>query len=93
VEKNSGLSYRQISRLVFLAAGLAVAVWLAHSLIEVLLVFFLALIIGIVLNAPVVWLETWKIPRPAAALIVLLAVIGVAAGIGYLVVPRSTCPS
>jgi putative permease len=88
MEKNSGLSYRQVSRLVFLAAGLAVAVWVAHSLLVVLLIFFLAVVIGIVLNAPVVWLETKKIPRPAAALIVLVLVLGAVGGIGWLVLPR-----
>jgi putative permease len=88
VDKNGPITYRHLVRLILIAAAIGVALWLVHSLLEVLLVFFLALIIGIVLNAPVVWLETKKIPRPAAASLVLLIVVGLVAGIGYLVVPR-----
>ena len=88
MDKNGPITYRQLVRLVLIAAAVGVAVWLAHSLLEVLLIFFLALIIGIILNAPVVWLETKKVPRPVAASLVLLVMVGVVAGIGYLVVPR-----
>jgi putative permease len=88
VDRNGPITYRQLVRIVLIAAAVGVALWVLHSLLEVLLIFFLALIIGIVLNAPVVWLETKRIPRPAAATLVLLIVLGVFAGIGYLVVPR-----
>lgn len=88
MDRNSPITYRQLIRIVLLAAALGVGLWIFHSLLEVILIFFLALIIGIVLNAPVVWLETKKIPRPAAASLVLLILLGVVVGIGYLVVPR-----
>ena len=88
MDKNAPLNYRTLSRLVFLAAGIAVVLWIVHSLQEVLLIFFLALVIGIVLNAPVVWLEARKIPRLIAAFIVLIIVGGMGVGIAYLVIPR-----
>ena len=88
MESNRPASYRSISKYFFLAAILAIGLWLLYSLREVLLVFLLALIIGIVLNAPVVWLETRKVPRPVAASGVLLALLGVGIGVGYMAVPR-----
>jgi putative permease len=88
VNSNGAITYRQVVRIVFLIAAVGVSLWLIHSLFEVLLVFFLALIIGIVLNAPVVWLETRRIPRPVAATLVLLIVLGLVVGIAYLIVPR-----
>jgi putative permease len=88
MNKDAPITYRQLARLVFLAAAVGVALWVAHSLLEVILVFFLALIIGIVLNAPVVWLETKRVPRPAGATLVLLILLGLVVGIAYLVVPR-----
>ncbi len=82
MDKNGPITYRHLVRLIIIAAAVGVAVWLAHSMLEVLLIFFLALIIGIILNAPAVWLETKKVPRPVAASLVLLVMVGVVAGIG-----------
>ena len=49
MESNGPASYRSISKYFLLAATLAIGLWLLYSLREVVLIFFLSLIIGIVL--------------------------------------------
>ncbi len=62
--------YKSLSKLVFLAAGLFVAIWFIYEVIQVILLFFFAIVITIVLNAPTAWLERRKIRRTISALIV-----------------------
>jgi predicted PurR-regulated permease PerM len=49
---------------------------------------FFAIVIAIVLNAPVTWMQKKKIPRTAAALIVFLTMLTFFALIGWMVIPK-----
>lgn len=80
--------FRALAKALFLAAGLVVLVWFVHEIQQVLLLFVLALILGLALNAPVTWLEGKGTPRPLGTLVSFLAVAGVAGLFGWLVVPR-----
>jgi putative permease len=82
------MDYKTLSRLIFLAAGLFVALWFAHEILEVILLLFFAIVITIVLNAPVTWLETKNIRRPIGSLIVFFAVILCFALLGWMIVPK-----
>ncbi|MFI5187494.1 MAG: AI-2E family transporter [Chitinophagales bacterium] len=82
------MEYKSFSRLIYLAAGLFVALWFAHEILEVILLLFFAIVITIVLNAPVTWLETKNIRRPIGSLIVFFAVILCFALLGWMIVPK-----
>jgi len=82
------MEYRYLSRLVYLAAGLFVAIWFLHEIIDVILLLFFAIVITIVLNAPVTWLQKKKMSRTAASLLVFFGVLAVFALIGWMVIPK-----
>ena len=82
------MEYKSLSRFAYLAAGLFVGIWFLHQIIDVLLLLFFAIVIAIVLNAPVTWLEKKKVSRTAASLIVFLGMIGLFALIGWMVIPK-----
>lgn len=82
------MEYRSLSRLVYLAAGLFVALWFIHEILQVILLFFFAIVFTIVLNAPVTWLEKKKIRRTVASLIVFFTVILCLALLGWMVIPK-----
>src|ERR1051326_5192464 len=82
------MEYRSLSRLVYLAAALFVALWFVHQTLQVILILFFAVVFTIVLNAPVTWLETKKIRRPVASLIVFFSVLLCLALLGWMVIPK-----
>src|SRR5215467_2739901 len=82
------MEYKSLSRLMYLAAGLFVALWFAHIVLNIILLLFFAVVITIVLNAPVTWLETKNIRRPIGSLIVFFAVLACFGLLGWMIVPK-----
>ena len=82
------MEYKQLSRLVYLAAGLFVAIWFVHQIVDVILLLFFAIVITIVLNAPVVWLQGKNLSRTAASLLVFFGVIVLFGLIGWMIIPK-----
>lgn len=82
------MEYKQLSRLVWLAAGLFISIWFLHQVIYVLLLVFFAIVITIVLNAPVTWLEKKGLSRTISSLVVFFGMMAMFALIGWMVVPK-----
>jgi predicted PurR-regulated permease PerM len=83
------MEYKSVSRLVYLAAGLFIAIWFLHEVTHVILLLFFAIVITIVLNAPVTWLQQkQKMSRTAASLLVFFGVLALFALIGWMVIPK-----
>jgi putative permease len=82
------MEYKSLSRLIFLAAGLFVALWFAHEILEIILLLFFAIVITIVLNAPVTWLESKNIHRPIGSLVIFFSVLLCFALLGWMVIPK-----
>jgi len=82
------MEYKSLSRLVYLAAGLFVALWFVHEILQVILLFFFAIVFTIVLNAPVTWLERKNVRRTIASLIVFFSVLLCLALLGWMVIPK-----
>lgn len=82
------MEYKTLSRLVYLAAGLFVAIWFIHEIIDVCILLFFAVVITIVLNAPVTWLEKKKLSRTAASLLVFFGMLLLFVLIGWMVIPK-----
>lgn len=75
-------------RAVLLAAGAVILLWFLHEIMDVLVLSVFAVVLAVVLSAPVTWLEQRRIPRWVASVIVFAAVAGVVVGLGWLVLPR-----
>jgi putative permease len=80
--------YKSLSRVVYLAAGLFVALWFIHEILQVILLFFFAIVFTIVLNAPVTWLERRNVRRNLASIIVFFSVLLCLALLGWMVIPK-----
>src|SRR5688572_28179924 len=80
--------YKTLSRLVFLAAGIVVAIWFAYETIQVILLLFFAIVITIVLNAPVTWLERKGMRRTIAGIIVFFVFLIFLVAMGWLIIPK-----
>lgn len=80
--------YKSLSRLVYLAAGLFIAIWFTYQVISVIILLFFAIVITIVLNAPVTWLQRKKMSRTAAALLVFFCMLGMFVLLGWMVIPK-----
>ncbi|HSI73050.1 MAG TPA: AI-2E family transporter [Fimbriimonas sp.] len=79
--------YRTLAKAILLAAGLWVLLWFLESIVTVLLIFATAMVLAIALNAPVQWLEQKRVPRPVAAISVLLSCVGILVLVLWLVIP------
>ncbi|MDP4261960.1 MAG: AI-2E family transporter [Bacteroidota bacterium] len=82
------MEYKTISRLVYLATGIFIAIWFAQLIINVILLLFFAIVITIVLNAPVTWLQEKKMSRSAASLLVFFGVLTLFGLVGWMVIPK-----
>ena len=82
------VEHKSLTKLVYLAAGLLVAIWFIHQIIQVILLVFFAIVITIVLNAPTTWLEKRKMRRTIAALIVFFVFLIFLTALGWLIIPK-----
>ena len=83
------MEYKSVSRLIYLAAGLFLAIWFLQQVIDVILLLFFAIVITIVLNAPVTWLQQKKkLSRSVASLMVFFGVLALFALIAWMVIPK-----
>src|SRR5436190_19882299 len=82
------MEHKSLSRLVYLAAGLFVALWFVHEILQVILLFFFAIVFTIVLNGPVTWLERKNVRRTMASLIVFFSVLLCLALLSWMVIPK-----
>ena len=80
--------YKNNVRLIFIAAAVILALWFAYTIINILFLFFFAVVLTLVLNTPTMWLMSKNIKRPVAALIVFFAMLLFLFFIAWLVVPR-----
>jgi putative permease len=77
-----------LARVLLFAAALTVAVWFAYTIRTAVLLLTVAVIVAMVLNAPVTWLEGKRLSRGVATAVVFLWVLALTAGMGWLIVPR-----
>jgi putative permease len=80
--------YPTFAKALYLGAALAVLLWFLYQIQQVVLVFALAAILGLAVNAPVTWMEYRGVSRGWGTLLVTLVVLIVAGGVGWLIVPR-----
>ena len=77
-----------LRKLLFLAAGIFIAIWFIYEVIQVILLIFFAIVITIVLNAPTTWLERRKVRRTIAAVIVFFVFLIFLTALIWLIIPK-----
>lgn len=75
-------------KLLVIAAALIFGLWFAYETINILFLFFFAIVLTLVLNAPVMWLVSKKWNRALAALLVFFIMITFLFLLGWLVLPN-----
>lgn len=82
------------SRDILRVAGLVAGVYLALQLLwigrSVFLIAFLAILLGLCLSAGADYLARWHLPRAMAAVLIVLAALGLLTGLGMVAAPRIT---
>lgn len=73
---------------VIFAAFVYLAIRFIDAIAQIILVFAIILLVILILNPVVTWLERRKIPRVVSAFMIVLLILGVAGGVAWLVVPR-----
>jgi putative permease len=82
------IQYRSLAKALYLGAALVVLLWFIYQIQQVLLVFMLATILGLALNAPVTWMERRGLSRGWGTLLAALAILLILAGVGWILAPR-----
>jgi len=80
--------FRTLTKALFLAAALVVLLWFLHQIWRAVLLFVAALILAMLINAPVTWLERKKLSRGIASLVVFGVLLVLGGLLGWLIVPR-----
>lgn len=80
--------YRSLSKVLALAAGIFIILWFLYTILSVVLLLIFAIVLALIINAPVTWLEKRKIPRLWGSLIVFGIIILVAGLLGWLIIPK-----
>ncbi len=79
--------YEDLRRFLFLCFGVAASALLVFSLGKIIMLLVVVLFLVAILNPIVVWLEKRRLPRGLAVVLVMLGLLGVLVGVGFLVVP------
>lgn len=80
--------FRALQRAIALATGIFLTLWFLDAVVVVVLLFATAFIFAVALNSPVMWLQSHKVPRMTATLLVCLSIAGLLGALGWFVVPR-----
>lgn len=86
-DERTPLTYRDARRIVWFVVLLVFGWFVLRSLQSVVLIFAIVFLLAMVLNPVVVWLQKHRIPRIAAVVLVMLALLAVAGTIILFAVP------
>ncbi len=77
-----------LPRIALWAGAVITLLWLVHAAVTVILAFFFAMVLSIVLNAPVTWLEDKGLSRIVGTLLVVGLILGLVVFLFWLIMPR-----
>lgn len=89
-DEHGPFTYRDARRLLVLIVLLIAGWLLLRALVPVLLLFGIVILLAMVLNPLVVWLERRRVPRPIGAALVLIALAAIAVLVVAVAVPTFT---
>ncbi|WP_461788227.1 AI-2E family transporter [Pedobacter sp.] len=86
--KSTHSIFRTATSIILYTAGLIILLWFLLKILSVVLLGIFAIVLGLIINAPVSRLERKGMKRWLACLIVFLVIFGIIALLGWMVVPH-----
>jgi predicted PurR-regulated permease PerM len=80
--------FRTATSIILYTAGLVILLWFLLKILSIVLIGIFAIVLGLIINAPVSRLEKKGMRRWLACLIVFFIIFGVTALLGWMVVPH-----
>lgn len=77
-----------VTRYIVFGLTIVIGAWFMFQIIGVVFLFFFAVVLTLILNAPTMWLVSKKVPRTVAALIVFVLMLLFLFFLAWLVLPR-----
>ncbi len=87
-ERKSNQLYAQLVKVLFLAAGVVIMLWLFYKMISVVLLLLFAIVLAVAINGPVTNLEKRGVKRVWASTIVFLSILICFVGIIVFIGPK-----
>jgi predicted PurR-regulated permease PerM len=80
--------YKSLAKAIFLAAGIFILLWFMYKILNVLLLLLFAIVLILIINHPVTWLEKKKVKRGWASLIIFGIIFLCLLGLGWSIGPK-----
>jgi putative permease len=80
--------YKALTKSIAFAAGVIIFLWFLFKIAGVVMLLLLAIVLAIVINAPITWLEKKKVKRTWGAIIVLAGILLMLVFLGWLIIPK-----
>ncbi|WP_406826166.1 AI-2E family transporter [Pedobacter sp. KACC 23697] len=87
IKSNNGI-FRTVTSIILYTAGLIILLWFLLKILSIVLLGIFAIVLGLIINAPVSRLERKGMKRWLACLIVFFIIFGITALLGWMVVPH-----
>lgn len=87
INENENL-YKSLSKAIFLTAGIIILLWFMFKILNVLLLLLFAIVLVLIINHPVTWLEKKKVKRGWASLIIFGIIFLCLFGLGWSIGPK-----
>jgi putative permease len=87
IKSNNGI-FRTVTSIILYTAGLIILLWFLLKILSIVLLGIFAIVLGLIINAPVSRLEKKGMKRWLACLIVFFIIFGITAMLGWMVVPH-----
>ncbi|SDF91252.1 Predicted PurR-regulated permease PerM [Pedobacter terrae] len=87
IKSNNGI-FRTVTSIILYTAGLIILLWFLLKILSIVLLGIFAIVLGLIINAPVSRLEKKGMKRWLACLMVFFIIFGITAMLGWMVVPH-----
>ncbi|MEH3114337.1 AI-2E family transporter [Pedobacter terrae] len=87
IKSNNGI-FRTVTSIILYTAGLIILLWFLLKILSIVLLGIFAIVLGLIINAPVSRLEKKGMKRWLACLIVFFIIFGITGLLGWMVVPH-----
>ncbi|WP_316801515.1 AI-2E family transporter [Pedobacter frigidisoli] len=87
IKTNDGI-FRTVTSIILYTAGLVILLWFLYKILSVVLLGVFAIVLGVIINAPVSRLEKKGMKRWLACLIIFFIIFGITILLGWMVVPH-----
>ena len=80
--------YKSLAKAILLAAGIIILLWFMFKILNVLLLLLFAIVLALIINYPVTWLEKKKVKRGWGSLIVFGTIFLALLTLGWFIGPK-----